>query len=95
MEEDKKEGRQRRKDRKKNCFTGSMLECDIFLYSNLMYSRSPEVKESSLPLLIIDLSRLSVMSGLASNPANREIASSSGASEHQDIFFFDFFSIFF
>jgi hypothetical protein len=35
------------------------------------------------------------MSGLASNPANREIASSSGASEHQDIFFFDFFSIFF
>jgi hypothetical protein len=35
------------------------------------------------------------MSGLASNPANREIASSSGASEHQDIFFSDFFSIFF
>jgi hypothetical protein len=35
------------------------------------------------------------MSGLASNPANREIASSSGASEHQDIFFFDFFKIFF
>ena len=59
MEEDKKEGRQRRKDRKKNCFTGSMLECDIFLYSNLMYSRSPEVKESSLPLLIIDLSQSS------------------------------------
>jgi hypothetical protein len=39
--------------------------------------------------------RLSLTSGLASNPANREIASSSGASEHQDIFFFDFFSIFF
>ena len=39
--------------------------------------------------------RLSLMSGLASNPANREIASFSGASEHQDIFFFDFFSIFF
>ena len=38
---------------------------------------------------------LSVMSGLASNPANREIVSSSGASEHQDIFFLDFFSIFF
>jgi hypothetical protein len=38
---------------------------------------------------------LSVMSGLARNPANREITSSSGASEHQDIFFFDFFSIFF
>jgi hypothetical protein len=38
---------------------------------------------------------LSGTSGLASNPANREIASSSGASEHQDIFFFDFFSIFF
>jgi ElaB/YqjD/DUF883 family membrane-anchored ribosome-binding protein len=38
---------------------------------------------------------LSLTSGLASNPANREIASSSGASEHQDIFFFDFFSIFF
>jgi hypothetical protein len=35
------------------------------------------------------------MSGLASNPANKEIASSSGASEHQDIFFFDFFSTFF
>jgi len=35
------------------------------------------------------------MSGLASNPANREIASSSGASEHQDIFFFDFFQFFF
>jgi hypothetical protein len=40
------------------------------------------------------LGGLSVMSGLASNPANREIASSSGASEHQDIFF-PFFSIFF
>ena len=40
-------------------------------------------------------SGLSLTSGLASNPANREIASSSGASEHQDIFFFDFFSIFF
>ena len=39
--------------------------------------------------------RLSAMSGLASNPANREIASSSGASEHRDIFFFGFFSIFF
>jgi len=38
---------------------------------------------------------LSLTSGLASNPANREIASSSGASEHQDIFFFDFFSFFF
>ena len=38
---------------------------------------------------------LSGTSGLASNPANREIASSSGASEHQDIFFSDFFSIFF
>ncbi len=36
---------------------------------------------------------ISLMSGLVSNPANREIAS--GASEHQDIFFFDFFSIFF
>jgi hypothetical protein len=34
------------------------------------------------------------MSGLPSNPANREIASSSGASEHQDIFFFDFFQFF-
>jgi hypothetical protein len=33
------------------------------------------------------------MSGLASNPANREIASSFGTSEHQDIFFADFFSI--
>jgi hypothetical protein len=39
--------------------------------------------------------RLSVMSGLASNPANSEIASSSGASEHQDIFSPVFFSIFF
>ncbi len=39
--------------------------------------------------------RLSVMSGLASNPANREIASSSGASEHQDIFFSRFFFNFF
>ena len=39
--------------------------------------------------------RLSLTSGLGSNPANREIASSSGASEHQDIFFPDFFSIFF
>ena len=38
---------------------------------------------------------LSLTSGLASNPANREIASSSGASEHQDIFFFDFFQFFF
>ncbi len=38
---------------------------------------------------------LSVMSGLARNPAIREIASSSGESEHQDIFFFDFSSIFF
>jgi hypothetical protein len=35
------------------------------------------------------------MSGLASNPANREIASSSGASEHQDIFFSRFFFNFF
>jgi hypothetical protein len=34
---------------------------------------------------------LSVMSGLASNPANREIASSSGVSEYQDIFFSIFF----
>jgi hypothetical protein len=42
-----------------------------------------------------DKTWLSGTSGLASNPANREIASSSGASEHQDIFFFDFFSIFF
>jgi hypothetical protein len=39
--------------------------------------------------------RLSGTSGLASNPANREIASSSGASVHQDILFFRFFSIFF
>jgi hypothetical protein len=46
-------------------------------------------------LLRTPLYRLSLTSGLASNPANREIASSSGASEHQDIFFFDFFSIFF
>jgi hypothetical protein len=46
-------------------------------------------------LLVMNSVRLSVMSGLASNPANREIASSSGASEHQDIFFPDFFSIFF
>jgi hypothetical protein len=37
---------------------------------------------------------LSGTSGLASNPTNREIDSSSGASDHQD-FFFDFFSIFF
>jgi hypothetical protein len=36
-------------------------------------------------------SRLSVTSGLASNPANKEIASSSGASVHQDILFFRFF----
>jgi hypothetical protein len=36
-------------------------------------------------------SGLSGTSGLASNPANREIASSSGASEHQDIIFFRFF----
>ncbi len=39
--------------------------------------------------------RLSLMSGLASNPANREIASSSGASEHKDIFFSIFFQFFF
>ncbi len=38
---------------------------------------------------------LSGTSGLASNPANREIASSSGASEHQDIFFSRFFFNFF
>jgi hypothetical protein len=38
---------------------------------------------------------LSGPSGLASNPANREIASSSGASVHQDILFFRFFSILF
>jgi hypothetical protein len=38
---------------------------------------------------------LSVTSGFASNPASREIASSSGASVHQDILFFRFFSIFF
>ncbi len=38
---------------------------------------------------------LSVMSGLASNPANREIASSSGACEHQDFCFLRFFFNFF
>jgi hypothetical protein len=39
--------------------------------------------------------RLSGTSGLANNPANREIASSSGASVHQDILFFGFFFKFF
>jgi hypothetical protein len=34
------------------------------------------------------------MSGLARNPANREITSSSGTSEHQDIFFSIFFNFF-
>jgi hypothetical protein len=38
---------------------------------------------------------LSGTSGLASNPANREIASSFGASEYQDIFFAIFFQFFF
>jgi hypothetical protein len=38
---------------------------------------------------------LSGTSGLESNPANREITSSSGASVCQDIFSPDFFSIFF
>ncbi len=38
---------------------------------------------------------LSVMSGLASNPANREIASSSGRLSTKTFFFFDFFPIFF
>jgi hypothetical protein len=35
------------------------------------------------------------MSGLGRNPGNREIASSSGASGHQDIFFSIFFQFFF
>jgi hypothetical protein len=39
--------------------------------------------------------RLSDTSGLPSNPANRDIFSSSGVSEHQGIFFLDFFAIFF
>jgi hypothetical protein len=43
----------------------------------------------------VDERGLSGTSGLASNSANGEIASSSGASEHQDNFFFDVFSIFF
>ena len=30
MQEEKKEGKQRRKDRQKNCCTGSSFECDIF-----------------------------------------------------------------
>jgi hypothetical protein len=30
MEEEKKEGKERRKGRKKNCFTGSSFECDFF-----------------------------------------------------------------
>jgi hypothetical protein len=36
MEEDKKEGKQRRQGRKKNCLTGSSVEGDIFLYSILI-----------------------------------------------------------
>ena len=47
------------------------------------------VADSSRP---IDYSGLSVMSGLGRNPANRQMTSSSGALEHQDIFFLDFFS---
>ena len=39
--------------------------------------------------------RLSGMSGLASNPTNRQIAWSSGASEHQTKTNFDFFYFFF
>jgi hypothetical protein len=42
----------------------------------------------------IQYHRLSGTSGLGSNPANREITSSSGASEYQDILFFDFYSFF-
>ena len=30
MEAEKKEVKERRKDRKKNCFTGSSFECDFF-----------------------------------------------------------------
>jgi hypothetical protein len=37
MEEEKKEGKEGRNVRKKNCFGGSRFECDIFLSINLQF----------------------------------------------------------
>jgi hypothetical protein len=58
-------------------------------------ARGNRAEDTTIPHEGRSYNGLSGTSGLASNPANREIASSSGASEHQDIFFFDFYSIFF
>jgi hypothetical protein len=51
---------------------------------------SDTISAKSLQPYLSDINnvhRSSDTSGLTSNPANREIVSSSGTSEHQDIFF--------
>jgi hypothetical protein len=61
----------------------------------MIYTKRYQVKVQVVHIVRqVNSSGLSVMSGLARNPANREITSSSGTSEHQDIFFSIFFNFF-